>query len=290
MRSTIRVADLKRAQELAGRFERIGSWAICEDYVVRGGDVISKYAPSPWVLLGEEGREEQGEPGSPPYPDPEDLHWEEYEPLKDAPDLFLKLAALHEEGNFERAALAFCRRYGLPGGSSSERWGRPDKMSLSLFREEAKRAWTILRMYEAALKQDREGATRLMLEHHAEIAERIDNLEDVSVLGVLMWSVTLVTQTVSSLCRPGVSFEGLAKGEPDASGIRSAWFFNNLLGAAYLQIYWLMTSAGELARCEYCGGVMSLARPRPGDRKRRRDKRFCNDACRQAHRRARVRA
>ena len=122
----------------------------------------------------------------------------------------------------------FCRRYGLPGASSLERWGRPDRMSLSLFREEAKRAWTILRMYEAALKRDREGATRLVLEHCAEAAERTDNLEDASVMGVLAWSVTLVAQTVSSLCRPGVSFEGLVKGEPDASGIRSAWFFNNL--------------------------------------------------------------
>lgn len=42
----------------------------------------------------------------------------------------------------------------------------------------------------------------------------------------------------------------------------------------YLQMYWLITSGGDIIRCEYCGGVISLTRPRPEGRKTRRDKKF----------------
>ena len=62
--------------------------------------------------------------------------------------------------------------------------------------------------------------------------------------------------------------------------------FDNLLGAMYLQMYWLMTSSDSIARCEHCGWVILLGRPHPEGRKRRSDKRFCDDACRQAHHRS----
>jgi adenine-specific DNA-methyltransferase len=48
----------------------------------------------------------------------------------------------------------------------------------------------------------------------------------------------------------------------------------------------ILTSGGDLVRCEHCRRVISLARPHPQGRKRRRDKRFCDDACRQAHHRS----
>ncbi len=67
--------------------------------------------------------------------------------------------------------------------------------------------------------------------------------------------------------------------EVDPSGVKCVWGFGNLLGAAYLQMYWIMTSAGKLARCQYCGLIISVARSRPEGRKRRRDRRFCDDAC-----------
>ena len=63
------------------------------------------------------------------------------------------------------------------------------------------------------------------------------------------------------------------------------WKFDNLVGAMYLQAYWMLTSGDELGRCEYCSRIISLARPHPEGRKRRRDKRFCDDACRQANHR-----
>jgi hypothetical protein len=44
--------------------------------------------------------------------------------------------------------------------------------------------------------------------------------------------------------------------------------------------------ARRVTRCEYCGRIISLALSHPEGRKRRRDKRFCDDACRQANHRA----
>jgi hypothetical protein len=62
--------------------------------------------------------------------------------------------------------------------------------------------------------------------------------------------------------------------------------FDSLIGAMHLQMWWLMASAGDITRCEFCGRIVSLARARPEGRKHRRDKRFCDDACRQAHHRS----
>jgi hypothetical protein len=90
-----------------------------------------------------------------------------------------------------------------------------------------------------------------------------------------------VSVTVGTLCTPVIFFtEQLAfQSELDFFGLRRGWLFSNLLGAAYLQMYWLMTSVGELSRCEHYGRIISLSRPRPEGRKRRRNRRFCDDAC-----------
>jgi hypothetical protein len=60
----------------------------------------------------------------------------------------------------------------------------------------------------------------------------------------------------------------------------------NLLGAMYLQFYWLITSAAELARCKECGRIIPHAAPMPGSgrtRKTHKNKEFCNDRCRQRY-------
>jgi hypothetical protein len=58
----------------------------------------------------------------------------------------------------------------------------------------------------------------------------------------------------------------------------------NLLGAMYLQFYWLITS-GDVTRCKFCNGVISLAPPTLGGkgRKVRADEQFCDSHCRQNH-------
>jgi hypothetical protein len=69
-------------------------------------------------------------------------------------------------------------------------------------------------------------------------------------------------------------------------GLAATWWPRNLLGAMYLQMYWLMTSSGHLTRCKYCGRIISYVLPVPvGEehkiRKPRKDKEFCNSRCRQ---------
>jgi hypothetical protein len=75
-----------------------------------------------------------------------------------------------------------------------------------------------------------------------------------------------------------LDIDGMA--QPGPSAVKLIWSFDDLLGAMYLQMYWILTSGGNLVRCEHCKRVISLARPHPQGRKRRRDKRFCDDACR----------
>jgi hypothetical protein len=41
----------------------------------------------------------------------------------------------------------------------------------------------------------------------------------------------------------------------------------SLLGAMYLQMYWLMAAGGNVTRCKYCGRIISLASPAPDARK-----------------------
>lgn len=88
---------------------------------------------------------------------------------------------------------------------------------------------------------------------------------------------------MKNYCVPSLRLED---GCRDASGVTAGLSFKSLLGAMYLQMYWLMESGSELARCEHCGLLLSLARPTPEGRKRRSDRRFCGDACRQAQHRA----
>ena len=168
-----------------------------------------------------------------------------------------------------------------------------------MLREEAKRAWGILKMYEAVLNRDWKAAKLHRSEHLGELVDLDlpllssdkdvprEEVPEMYLEDALLGAMLMVEDTVGKLCRPGSIFTKSAIfPEVDPSGVKGVWEFKNLLGAAYLQMYWLMTSGGDIARCKWCGLVMSLARPHPDGRKRRQDRKFCNDACRQAHHRS----
>jgi hypothetical protein len=65
--------------------------------------------------------------------------------------------------------------------------------------------------------------------------------------------------------------------------LTSTWRVRNLLGAIYLQFFWLITSTSDLSRCKYCSRIISYAPPMPENegRKPRKDKEFCDSRCRQ---------
>jgi hypothetical protein len=266
-------------------------WWVCEGYEIRGDRIVSKY---PAVSFGDARR----------YPVDsytEEKGWRSYRPLVEAPDLFLRFARLCQEPNFKKAALAWSHRYGLPGGGpvDSKIKGvksgiRPDSMRLEGFWWEAKKAHAILTMYEGTLNRDAQAIKQLLADYLNEKADYLLPLkinEDSPFRGyenevafALNWAVNLVEDEVERLSYRSLVFE-----RPDPSEVKYVQGFWNLLGAMYLQMYWLIASGGDVTRCEYCGRILSLAKPHPEGRKRRRDKRFCDDACRQAHHRSKKR-
>jgi hypothetical protein len=96
----------------------------------------------------------------------------------------------------------------------------------------------------------------------------------------------MVGSALSIFAYPSISVQATSahpKGELSPEKVTSTWRVRNLLGAIYLQFYWLITSMSDLSRCKYCGRIISYApsMPESGRRKPRKDKEFCDSRCRQ---------
>ena len=74
----------------------------------------------------------------------------------------------------------------------------------------------------------------------------------------------------------------------------AGWSFMNLLGAMWLQMFWLLTATEEPQRCRNCDKIIAYEQPdqlmqgtkrndRSGGYRTRRDKRFCGKKCRNEH-------
>jgi hypothetical protein len=280
-------------------------WTVCDAYEVRGEAIVARHPFSDF----ETGKWTTTKVNS--------RWWHGYNPLEEAPDLFLKLARLNDEPDFIKAALRFSHTFGVLGVDTVKKGSVIDGTSLAGFREEAARAQKVLNLYEAVLNRDpiaahatlhslRSGLTEVVPESELEAAILEDSgrqaLEEHVIHSALTATLKMVNEKVRDLCHieARISYDiPLPLDDPlqllevrytDPSMVKSTWRFDNLLGAAYLQMHWLLTSGGNIARCNYCGRVIALTRPHPEGRKRRSDKRFCNDACRQAHHRSKKRS
>ncbi len=289
--------DFAKAAELQ---RRSGSetryWEVCEGYELREPDeaflqdfLSSEVAPK-YTLARED-------------------KWRRYYPLEDTPDLFLKFARLYRGGRdryvdsvFVKSILHWVHQYGLLGYGDGDFFGGPEE-TLNNYAGSAYWAAGILAMYEAALNGDEEAAKGAVLEEFLPVDSVGSILEGIGeqrfaadksrwieerrngsyVEYALETAMQLVMRTVGEECFPTLLPRG---GVSDPSQISAGWSFKSLYGAMYLQMYWLMAAGGDVTRCEHCGRIISLARPHPEGRKRRRDKRFCDDACRQAHHRS----
>ena len=250
--------DFERANTLMKSPVEYGFWEVCRDYEIRGQDIVAM------------------------WPRNEFSRWWGYMPLEQTPWLFLELAELSDKEDFQEAALGFCRNYGIPGDLTSDHH-TVERMSLSSFQEEVGRIGEVIKIYEQALNGEEEVIQIPPMDLGFPGPAGSPDMYTVHGLG---WAVALVTERVQRLCRPTLYFTpNYIRPETIVAGIKNTWEFDNLLGAAYLQMWWLLTSGGDVARCEYCRRIMSLARPSPAGRKRRRDRRFCSDSCRQAHHR-----
>jgi hypothetical protein len=293
--------DFVRASELQRRSGSVTrSWEVCEEYELREpdnavDDDYLSFEVTPKYTLNREDK------------------WRTYYPLEDTPDLFLKFARLYGGGRdryvssiFVNSMLVWVHKDGLLGYEKGLYHGGPEE-TINNYSGSAYWAAGILAMYEAALNGDEEAAKGAVLEEFLSVdivgsdlnrmgekrfaeskAEWIEERRNGSYVEyALETAMQLVTLTLRDECFPILRpIEGVR----DPSQISAAWGFKSLHGAMYLQMYWLMSAGGDVTRCEYCGRIISLARPHPQGRKRRRDKRFCDDACRQAHHRSKKRS
>lgn len=227
-------------------------------------------------------------------------NWTKYKPLE-TPDLFLKFARLAKLPNTEERALSWAHQYGVLGLAGEYHWGwyGGEGESLAAFDAQVVRAAGILSLYEAVLNKDTDAAARLILEDfpslsaetwitgsqsdHADTETILQTAKEgfggdylAYALETVCW---LVETTVRAHCYPTLRPEGAS----DPSVLGGGWGFKNLLGAMYLQMYWLIAAGGDVVRCKYCTDIISLDRPGIGDRKPPKHKQFCSNACRQSH-------
>jgi hypothetical protein len=270
---------------------QLGNWYVCNEYQIRGDKIVAKYKLS---ALEDHLR-------------PQDVWWY-YSPLRDAPDLFLTFARLYKEKSFERAALAFSHKYGLPNSNVAVVGGKEiaypfaEEIEVSDFLDEAEKAHRVLTLYEAVINRDAETVKQSLLGRYTVGKSfKIDH-ETLSIVELLQGPngilhagldhvIDDVQDVVQRTCRQRIRAAPQNRTRPpDLSNIETVWDFDSLFGAMYFGMWWLIISGNNIGRCEFCGNPISLGRSHPDARKRRSDKRFCNDACRQAQHRSKKQA
>jgi hypothetical protein len=179
--------------------------------------------------------------------------------------------------------------------------------SLDAVWREVSRASSALTCYEAALSGDEDRLEAALMKNSPSSIEdlraycktlmeletggsRVNVLVHLATKQVF-WKIQSVLEHFTYPCI-SVDIEPDRVAGPDSlytpSHFYRSWHPRNLLGALYLQAYWLTTSTAELSRCKHCSRVISYAAAFPGagaraGRKSRSDKEFCNSRCRQNH-------
>jgi hypothetical protein len=276
-------------------------WHVYKDY-----EILPATDGSGWHYIQAVGRNDEGLPE----------YVRTYDPLVDTPYLFLEFARIVERKEPFQALLGWFEKYGLPGiteystGEDRERWrgldfpqrvhddrGGPQDR-IEVIWELAYEANESLVLYEAALSRDEEKLERALFpeEGPRSAEERRQEEKEVYMEGAravgMDWVDYLVHRALIVVYEYGmgplIPYTYPIIAAPDeyltVDKLTRGWGARNLFGAMGLQFYWLITSAGELSRCKYCGRIISYAPPMPGsdtDRKPRKDKEFCDSRCRQ---------
>jgi hypothetical protein len=239
-----------------------------------------------------------------------------YNPLVDTPRLFLDFARIAERKNRAKALSQWIEQYGLLGfAHDSPQWspqaspevvvppqqyddrGGPGE-TLGAVWYEVYTTNSILALYEAALNRDPIKLESLLFppgEEPESLERRRQYVNELMEETGSDWIDVLVDRALGQVWEhimalavfayPTISPMGSVHQQPllTVDRLNASWGVRNLLGAMYLQFFWLVTSAGELARCKYCGRIISYAPPMPESEKRkpRKDKEFCDSRCRQ---------
>jgi hypothetical protein len=243
-----------------------------------------------------------------------------YNPLVDTPHLFLDFARIAERKNPANALSQWIAQYGLLGFADIRpQWfpeGLPEVTvppskydDIGGPGETLEAVWYevyitnhILALYEAVLNRDPDKLQTLIftpgedpdsLERRRQYASGNPNKIGSDQIDVLVSvALTEICEHLGALkvfAYPSINYPtGSLRQQPllTVDRLKASWRVRNLLGAMYLQFFWLVTSAGELSRCKYCGRINSYAPPIPAGedrkaRKPRKDKEFCDSRCRQ---------
>jgi hypothetical protein len=228
-----------------------------------------------------------------------------YWPLVENPDLFLEFARLADDGGLDNAptrdeldtdknrdvALDWAREHGTLGltrvgpdefgfRGASTLGGEDD--TVAAFAHEAWAANGCLRLYEAAT------------------AEELD----VDLIASYMTPrgkarYTQLPAKARSSALDEVAFQTQVRIAGNAypalygrvGRLAAGWSFTNLLGAMWLQMFWLQTATEVPQRCKNCDKIIAYEQPdqlmqgtkrndRSAGYRTRRDKRFCDKTCR----------
>lgn len=294
MQRRLKGQDFAESQELVGGAG--SSLEVCKEYEL--GQV-----------RGAESRAGEAEPGfylEPKYDREDRDAWRYYDPIRKDPGLFFEFARLREKMRREQAqpseiALDWANKYGLLGCSrefyQNRRTFETQAAShefVAHFFEEVDRAAGILAFYQASLNQDEDAILPLVRQYRPwteDLFVRYIASDDSELyggrLGFALYLVTSeVVRMVHTFAFPKLTLHPAGPTTPP--GLSSGYGYLTLLGAMYLQMYWLV-AAGEkhVAYCRQCGDLILLTARAPGPegrpRKPRRDRRYCGDACRQRY-------
>jgi hypothetical protein len=228
-----------------------------------------------------------------------------YWPLVENPDLFLEFARLADDGGLDNAAtvdhldtdknedvaLRWAREHGVLGltrvrpddfgfRGASTRGGVED--AVGAFAREAWRANACLRLYEAATAEELD--TDLISSY---MYPRQKTFFLHTPARARAWALDVVaTETQNQIA--GNAYPALYG---EIRRLVAGWSFTNLLGAMWLQMFWLLTATEQPQRCKNCDRIITYEQPdqlmqgtKPNDRsagyRTRKDKRFCSKKCR----------
>ena len=192
---------------------------------------------------------------------------------------------------------AFDKEYSQRGGQQE---------TLARVSNEARQANQVLTCYEAVLARDVEKLEQVASEDFAQIPwvahylyvhpQQYDESTGWAYIDALIdWILvvrvlTKVQEVLKAYTFPAIAHRSslvshTSVDDPWAPDLVIRSFYpRNLLGAMYLQFYWLVTSAAELERCRHCGKLIPHDIPMPGSGKKRKthkNKKYCDERCRQ---------
>lgn len=262
---------------------REGIWEVFDSYELRDGEALA--------AVGKEGRV--------------------YRPLTDTPALFLEFASLPEDPGLDdepdtqhnaQTAREWAETYGTLGltaaqsrhrEGTSTRGGSSD--TVAAFVSEARIANQTLRLWEAATARDGPDLdaihTFARQHYRPHVVKFFTDTPERSREFALSEAAKAVQEKVGGSVYPSLY------GHLD--DLKQGWDFTNLLGAMWMQMFWVLIDPSRARRCERpgCERVVYHEQPESGEPpadpgfernarlpyNTRKDKKFCSDKCRNSH-------